>query len=113
MQGVAGAYHNSRIACSWVPILQVGGLGKVRVNCFPNATATRHGRKSNPRPPDRESDALTTLPRYPLGLGLLMFAVDSSRLGSITPSSTSHPQTRNSGNTDIDWIDAPCVGYLS
>ncbi|GFR69376.1 Pol polyprotein [Elysia marginata] len=23
MQGVAGAYHNSRMACSWVPILQV------------------------------------------------------------------------------------------
>ncbi|GFR59365.1 hypothetical protein ElyMa_001792200 [Elysia marginata] len=55
----------SRIACSWVPILQVGGLGKVRVNCFPKATATWHGRESNPRPPDRESDALTTLPRCP------------------------------------------------
>ncbi|GFR85882.1 ATP-dependent DNA helicase PIF1 [Elysia marginata] len=27
-------------ACSWVPILQVGGLGKVRVNCFPKAIAT-------------------------------------------------------------------------
>ncbi|GFR80841.1 hypothetical protein ElyMa_000590400 [Elysia marginata] len=26
---------NSRIACSWVPILQVGGLVKVGVNCFP------------------------------------------------------------------------------
>ena len=36
MQGVAGAYHKL-IACSWVPILQVGGLGKVRVNCFPKA----------------------------------------------------------------------------
>ncbi|GFS02749.1 hypothetical protein ElyMa_002871700, partial [Elysia marginata] len=54
---------NSRIACSWVPILQVGGLRKVRVNCFPKATATWHGQESNPRPPDRESDSLTTLPR--------------------------------------------------
>ncbi|GFR71185.1 alternative oxidase [Elysia marginata] len=54
---------NSRMACSGVLILQVGGLRKVRVNCFPKATATWHGRESNPRPPDRESDALTTLPR--------------------------------------------------
>ncbi|GFR80126.1 hypothetical protein ElyMa_000573700 [Elysia marginata] len=52
-------------ACSWVPILQVGGLGKVRVNCFPQAIATWHGRESNPRPPDLESDALTTPPRCP------------------------------------------------
>ncbi|GFR66161.1 hypothetical protein ElyMa_001963100 [Elysia marginata] len=44
---------------------EVGGLGKVRVNCFPKATATWHGREPNPRPPDRESDALTTLPRCP------------------------------------------------
>ncbi|GFR79279.1 transposase [Elysia marginata] len=54
---------NSRMVYSWVPILQVGGLRKVRVNCFPKATATWHGRESHPRPPDRESDALTTLPR--------------------------------------------------
>ncbi|GFR67025.1 hypothetical protein ElyMa_001986300 [Elysia marginata] len=47
-------------ACSWVPILQVGGLGKVRVNCFPKAIATWHARESNPRPPDLESDALTS-----------------------------------------------------
>ncbi|GFR61191.1 hypothetical protein ElyMa_000097400 [Elysia marginata] len=53
------------MACSWVPILQMGGLRKVRVNCFPKAAATWHGRESNPRPPDRESDALTTLPRCP------------------------------------------------
>ncbi|GFR78229.1 conserved uncharacterized protein [Elysia marginata] len=52
-------------ACRWVPILQVGGLGKVRVNCFPKAIATWHGRESNPRPPDLESDALTTPPRCP------------------------------------------------
>ena len=61
MQGVAGAYHKL-IACSWVPILQVGGLGKVRVNCFPKAITTWLGWESNPRPPDPESDALTTLP---------------------------------------------------
>ncbi|GFS19046.1 hypothetical protein ElyMa_001536900 [Elysia marginata] len=47
-------------ACSWVPILQVGGLGKVRVNCFPKAIATWHDRETNPRPPDLEPDALTT-----------------------------------------------------
>ena len=64
MQGVAGAYHKL-IACSWVPILQVGGLGKVRVNCFPKAITTWLGWESNPRPPDPESDALTTLPRCP------------------------------------------------
>ncbi|GFS13999.1 integrator complex subunit 1 [Elysia marginata] len=50
---------------SWVPMLQVGGLGKVRVNCFTKAIATWHGRESNPRPPDLESDALTTPPRCP------------------------------------------------
>ena len=60
MQDVAGAYHKL-IACSWVPILQVGGLGKVTVNCFPKAITTWLGRESNPRPPDPESDALTTL----------------------------------------------------
>ena len=60
MQDVAGANHKL-IACSWVPILQVGGLGKVRVNCFPKAITTWLGRESNPRPPDPESDALTTL----------------------------------------------------
>ena len=64
MQGVAGAYHKV-IACSWVPILQVGGLGKVWVNCFPKAITTWLGWESNPRPPDPESDALTTLPRCP------------------------------------------------
>ena len=63
MQGVAGAYHKL-IAYSWVPILQVGGLGKVRVNCFPKAITTWLGWESNPRPPDPESDALTTLPRW-------------------------------------------------
>ena len=57
MQGVAGAYHKL-IVCSWVPILQVGGLGKVRVNCFPKAITTWLGWESNPRPPDPESDAL-------------------------------------------------------
>ena len=57
MQGVAGAYHKL-IACSWVPILQVGGLGKVWVNCFPKAITTWLGWESNPRPPDPESDAL-------------------------------------------------------
>ncbi|GFS27646.1 hypothetical protein ElyMa_005290100 [Elysia marginata] len=46
-------------------VVVVGGQGKVRVNCFPKATATWHGRESNPRPPDRESDALTTPPRCP------------------------------------------------
>ena len=62
MQGVAGAYHKL-IVYSWVPILQVGGLGKVRVNCFPKAITTWLGWESNPRPPDPESDALTTLPQ--------------------------------------------------
>ncbi|GFS16552.1 hypothetical protein ElyMa_003217300 [Elysia marginata] len=33
------------------------------VNCLPKAIATRHGRKSNPRPLDLKSDALTTQPR--------------------------------------------------
>ena len=56
MQGVAGAYHKL-IACSWVPILQVGGLGKVRVNCFPKAITTWLGWESNPQPPDPESDS--------------------------------------------------------
>ena len=64
MQGVAGAYHKL-IVYSWVPILQVGGLGKVRVNCFPKAITTWLGWESNPRPPDPQSDALTTLPRCP------------------------------------------------
>ena len=63
-KGVAGAYHKL-IACSWVPILQVGGLGNVWVNCFPKAITTWLGWESNPRPPDPESDALTTLPRCP------------------------------------------------
>ncbi|GFR78782.1 nucleolar protein 10 [Elysia marginata] len=57
---------SSRTACSWVPILQVGGMRKVRVNCFPKAIATWHGRESNSRPPGLESDALTTQPRCPL-----------------------------------------------
>ena len=65
MQGVAGAYHKL-IVYSWVPILQVGGLGKVRVNCFPKVITTWLGWESNPRSPDPESDALTTLPRCPL-----------------------------------------------
>ncbi|GFS09737.1 macrophage mannose receptor 1 [Elysia marginata] len=58
--GVAGHISNSRKACSWVPILQVYGQGKVRVNCFPEAIATWHGQESNPRPPDLVPDALTT-----------------------------------------------------
>ena len=62
MQGVAGAYHKL-IVYSWVPILQVGGLGKVRVNCSPITTWL--GWESDPRPPDPESDSLTTLPRCP------------------------------------------------
>ncbi|GFS07635.1 protein SZT2 [Elysia marginata] len=52
-------------ACSWVHILQVGGLGKVWVNCFPKAIATWHGQELNPRPPDLQADALTTTPRCP------------------------------------------------
>ena len=64
MQGVAGAYHKL-IVYSWVPILQVGGLGKVRVNCFPKAITTWLGWESNRRLPDPESDALTTLPHCP------------------------------------------------
>ena len=64
MQGVAGAYHKL-IVYSWVPILQVGGLGKVRVNCFPKTITTCLGWESSPLPPDPESDALTTLPRCP------------------------------------------------
>ncbi|GFR94983.1 hypothetical protein ElyMa_000932800 [Elysia marginata] len=52
-------------ACSWVPILQVG-LGKVGVNSFPKAITTWHGGETNPRPPDLESDALTTPPRCPI-----------------------------------------------
>ncbi|GFR60421.1 hypothetical protein ElyMa_005407300 [Elysia marginata] len=47
-------------------VSEVGGLRKVRVSCFPNATATLNGREPNPRPPDLESDALTTLPRCPI-----------------------------------------------
>ncbi|GFS16308.1 hypothetical protein ElyMa_001469900 [Elysia marginata] len=47
------------------PTFEVGGLGKVKVNFFPKAIATWHGRESNPRPPDLESDALTTPPRCP------------------------------------------------
>ena len=72
MQGVAGAYHKL-IACIWVPILQVGGLGKVWVNCFPKAITTWLGWESNPRPPDPESDALTTLPRFPLIVVLVRY----------------------------------------
>ncbi|GFR60194.1 hypothetical protein ElyMa_005402200 [Elysia marginata] len=51
---------------------QVGGLGKVRISCFPKATATWHGRESNPRPPDCESDSLTTLPRCPRTAGFCL-----------------------------------------
>ncbi|GFS00255.1 hypothetical protein ElyMa_001067100 [Elysia marginata] len=51
--------------CSWVPIFQVDGLGKVRVHCFPKAITIWHGWESNPRPPDLEPDALTTPPRCP------------------------------------------------
>ncbi|GFR61856.1 hypothetical protein ElyMa_005441800 [Elysia marginata] len=53
-----------RQASNWADA-KVDGLGKVRVNCFPKAIATWHGRDSNPRPPDLESEALTTLPRCP------------------------------------------------
>ncbi|GFS06696.1 hypothetical protein ElyMa_001231800 [Elysia marginata] len=53
-------------ACSWVPILQVDGPGKILVNCFSKAIATWRGRESNPRPPDLESDALTTPPCCPI-----------------------------------------------
>ncbi|GFR68665.1 hypothetical protein ElyMa_005613900 [Elysia marginata] len=52
---VRGLYH------AQVPILQVGGLAKVRVNCVPKAIATWLGREPNPRPPDLKSDAPTTL----------------------------------------------------
>ena len=65
MQGVTGAYHKL-IVYRRVPILQVGGLGKVRVNRFPKTITTWLGWESNPRPPDSESDALTTLPHCPL-----------------------------------------------
>ena len=65
MQGVAGHITNS-LPIAGYPFLQVGGLGKVRVNCFPKAITTWLGWESNPRPPDPESDALTTLPRCPL-----------------------------------------------
>ncbi|GFS05080.1 hypothetical protein ElyMa_006512400, partial [Elysia marginata] len=61
---------NSRVACSWTPILQVDGLWKVRVNIFSKAIAAWHDRELNPRPPDLESDALTTLPRCPQREGL-------------------------------------------
>ncbi|GFR83352.1 hypothetical protein ElyMa_004121600 [Elysia marginata] len=47
---------------------QVNGLGKMRVNFFPKAIATWHGREPNPRPPDLESDALPILPRCPFYL---------------------------------------------
>ncbi|GFS02187.1 hypothetical protein ElyMa_004601000 [Elysia marginata] len=60
MQGVAGAYHKFKHCLSWVPILQVGGLGGVSVNCFPKEIATCHGRETNPQPRGQESDALTT-----------------------------------------------------
>ena len=76
MQGVAGAYHKL-IACSWVPMLQVGGLGKVRVNCFPKAITTWLGWESNPRPPDPESDALTTLPRCPHAATLVTWSLQN------------------------------------
>ncbi|GFR77185.1 hypothetical protein ElyMa_000502900 [Elysia marginata] len=59
-------------ACSWVTLLQVGGLGKVRVNCIPMAIATWYCRESNPRPPDLESDPLTTPPRCPVVNALLL-----------------------------------------
>ena len=76
MQGVAGAYHKL-IACSWVPILQVGGLGKFRVNCFPKAITTWLGWELNPRPPDPESDALTTVPPCPyITLSLLPISLN-------------------------------------
>ena len=66
MQGVAGAYHKL-IVYSWVPILQVGGLGKVKVNCFPKAITTRLGWESNPRPPDPESDATDFTTQFVVG----------------------------------------------
>ncbi|GFR63686.1 hypothetical protein ElyMa_003611700 [Elysia marginata] len=53
---------SSSIACSWVLILQVDRLGKLRVNCFPKAIATWQGQESNLGPPDHESVVLTTLP---------------------------------------------------
>ena len=92
MQDVAGAYHKL-IACSWVPILQVGGLGKVRVNCFPKAITTWLGRESNPRPPDPESDALTTLPRCLVHTTLSLYQFVSALLFYTTqsPSIPSHP----------------------
>ncbi|GFS12936.1 hypothetical protein ElyMa_003123700 [Elysia marginata] len=57
--------QTSIFACSWVPIVQVVGLVKVRVNCFPKVIATWHGQESNPRPSDLESESLTTPPRCP------------------------------------------------
>ena len=67
MQDVAGAYHKL-IACNWVPILQVAGLGKFRVNCFPKAITTWLGRESNPRSRVRRANHSATLPRLRLEL---------------------------------------------
>ncbi|GFR79445.1 hypothetical protein ElyMa_000556600 [Elysia marginata] len=58
---------------------EVGGLGKVRVKCFPKAIATWHGRESNPRPPDLESDALTTPPRCPCHVDLFVHDLNSDK----------------------------------
>ncbi|GFR82802.1 hypothetical protein ElyMa_002372700 [Elysia marginata] len=60
---------NSSIVCGWI---HVGGFGKVRVNCFPKATATWHSRESSPRSPDQDSNALTTLPRVLVTVGFLL-----------------------------------------
>ena len=93
MQGVAGAYHKL-IACSWVPILQVGGLGKFRVNCFPKAITIWLGWESNPRPPDPESDALTTVPRCPyITLSLLPISLNLPQSLSIYLSYHPLPQS--------------------
>ena len=68
MQGVAGYITNS-LPIAGYPFYRWVGWGKVRVNCFPMAITTWLGWESKPRPPDPESDALTTLPRCPLRRG--------------------------------------------
>ncbi|GFS00140.1 neuronal acetylcholine receptor subunit alpha-6 [Elysia marginata] len=45
--------------------IQVGGLGKVRVNCFQRQLQHAMVGNRDPRPPDLESDALTAPPRCP------------------------------------------------
>ncbi|GFS00160.1 hypothetical protein ElyMa_006391100 [Elysia marginata] len=60
---ISSSAWSSRLALSADGCYVTGGwTGESLVNCFPKAIATWHGRESNPRPPDLESDALTTPP---------------------------------------------------